>query len=283
LFTGLIPQLVGVAPEKAIKLTVNDFIRDRLTLADGTIPLWAEIAAGGCAGASQVTFTNPLEIVKIRLQVAGELQSVRRPAASEVVRELGIRGLYKGARACFLRDIPFSAIYFPVYAHTKKRFADEHGYNDPKSLFFSGLLAGIPAAGLCTPADVVKTRLQVQARKGQTKYNGLVDAFRKIYAEEGWTAFWKGAGARMFRSSPQFGFTLLTYELLQRALNIDFQGRKLEGSKHVDQEQYSPKTRASIILSTNPDHVGGFRLAEATFEGSLMLIQTKLLSILSFV
>jgi solute carrier family 25 aspartate/glutamate transporter 12/13 len=46
--------LVGVAPEKAIKLTMNDFLRDRLTLADGTIPLWAEIVAGGCAGASQV-------------------------------------------------------------------------------------------------------------------------------------------------------------------------------------------------------------------------------------
>ncbi|CAF1253170.1 unnamed protein product [Adineta ricciae] len=267
LYRGLIPQLVGVAPEKAIKLTVNDFIRDRLTLADGTIPLWAEIVAGGCAGASQVTFTNPLEIVKIRLQVAGELQSVRRPAASEVVRELGLRGLYKGARACFLRDIPFSAIYFPAYAHMKKRFADEHGYNDPKSLFISGLLAGIPAAGLCTPADVVKTRLQVQARKGQTKYNGLVDAFKKIYAEEGWKALWKGAGARMFRSSPQFGFTLLTYELLQRALNVDFQGRKLEGSKHLDQQQYSPKSRSSIILSRNPDHVGGFHLAQATFEG----------------
>lgn len=33
-----------------------------------------------------------------------------------------------GARACFLRDIPFSAIYFPVYAHTKAAFADEDGY-----------------------------------------------------------------------------------------------------------------------------------------------------------
>jgi solute carrier family 25 aspartate/glutamate transporter 12/13 len=75
----------------------------------------------------------------------------------------------------------------------------------------------------------------------------------------------------MFRSSPQFGFTLLTYELLQRALNIDFQGRKLEGSKHVDQEQYSPKSRSSIILSRNPDHVGGFHLAQATFEGKFIL------------
>lgn len=71
----------------------------------------------------------------------------------------------------------------------------------------------------------------------------------------------------MFRSSPQFGFTLVTYELLQRALNFDFQGRKLEGSKHVDQQQYSAKSRASIIYSRNPDHVGGFHLAQATFEG----------------
>ncbi|CAF4874008.1 unnamed protein product, partial [Rotaria magnacalcarata] len=70
----------------------------------------------------------------------------------------------------------------------------------------------------------------------------------------------------MLRSSPQFAFTLVTYELLQRSLNIDFQGRKLEGSKHVDQEQYSPKIRSSIILSTNSDHVGGFHLAQATFE-----------------
>jgi solute carrier family 25 aspartate/glutamate transporter 12/13 len=71
----------------------------------------------------------------------------------------------------------------------------------------------------------------------------------------------------MLRSSPQFGFTLLTYELLQRALNVDFQGRKLEGSQHVDQTQYSPESRASFILSANPDHVGGFHLAQATFEG----------------
>ncbi len=85
----------------------------------------------------------------------------------------------------------------------------------------------------------------------------------------------------MFRSSPQFGFTLLTYELLQRSLNIDFQGRKLEGSKHVDREQHSPKTRSSIILSTNPDHVGGFHLAAATFEGRL--IYHKIFNLIHFI
>ena len=50
----------------------------------------------------------------------------------------------------------------------------------------------MPAASLVTPADVIKTRLQVVAREGQTSYNGLLDATRKIYAEEGFRAFYKG-------------------------------------------------------------------------------------------
>lgn len=64
-------------------------------------------------------FTNPLEIVKIRLQVAGEIAGGQKVRAIYVVKELGLFGLYKGARACLLRDVPFSAIYFPAYAHVK--------------------------------------------------------------------------------------------------------------------------------------------------------------------
>lgn len=86
LYRGLGPQLVGVAPEKAIKLTVNDFIRDQLSGLDGNIPFWAEVFSGGCAGASQVVFTNPLEIVKIRLQVAGEIATTKRISAFSVSR-----------------------------------------------------------------------------------------------------------------------------------------------------------------------------------------------------
>jgi solute carrier family 25 aspartate/glutamate transporter 12/13 len=145
------------------------------------------------AGCSQVIFTNPLEIVKIRLQVAGEIAGGAKVRALEVVKELGLFGLYKGAKACLLRDIPFSAIYFPTYAHTKAKFADEHGYNHPITLLISGAIAGVPAAGLVTPADVIKTRLQVVARAGQTTYSGVFDAVRKIYVEEGIRAFWKGA------------------------------------------------------------------------------------------
>ncbi|XP_019517614.1 PREDICTED: calcium-binding mitochondrial carrier protein Aralar2 [Hipposideros armiger] len=260
LYRGLLPQLLGVAPEKAIKLTVNDFVRDKCMHKDGSVPLAAEILAGGCAGGSQVIFTNPLEIVKIRLQVAGEITTGPRVSALSVVRDLGFFGIYKGAKACFLRDIPFSAIYFPCYAHVKASFANEDGQVSPGSLLLAGAIAGMPAASLVTPADVIKTRLQVAARAGQTTYSGVMDCFRKILREEGPKALWKGAGARVFRSSPQFGVTLLTYELLQRWFYVDFGGVKPMGSEPV------PKSRITLP-APNPDHVGGYKLAVATFAG----------------
>uniref|UniRef100_A0A8C3SCF3 Solute carrier family 25 member 13 n=1 Tax=Chelydra serpentina TaxID=8475 RepID=A0A8C3SCF3_CHESE len=260
LYRGLLPQLLGVAPEKAIKLTVNDFVRDKFMNKDRSVPLAAEILAGGCAGGSQVIFTNPLEIVKIRLQVAGEITTGPRVSALTVLRDLGFFGLYKGAKACFLRDIPFSAIYFPCYAHLKTAFANEDGQVSAGSLLMAGSIAGMPAASLVTPADVIKTRLQVAARAGQTTYSGVIDCFGKILREEGPKALWKGAGARVFRSSPQFGVTLVTYELLQRWLYVDFGGVKPAGSEPV------PKSRITLP-APNPDHVGGYKLAVATFAG----------------
>jgi solute carrier family 25 aspartate/glutamate transporter 12/13 len=109
LYSGVLPQLVGVAPEKAIKLTVNDLVRGKLTdKSTGNIKLPYELLAGGTAGACQVVFTNPLEIVKIRLQIQGELaknvEGVPKRSAMWIVRNLGLVGLYKGASACLLRD-----------------------------------------------------------------------------------------------------------------------------------------------------------------------------------
>ena len=46
-------------------------------------------------------FTNPLEIVKIRLQVAGEVVHGGRISAVTVIRDLGLFGLYK-VSLCFL-------------------------------------------------------------------------------------------------------------------------------------------------------------------------------------
>ncbi|KAI9798340.1 MAG: mitochondrial aspartate-glutamate transporter agc1 [Candelina submexicana] len=225
LYSGVLPQLVGVAPEKAIKLTVNDLIRTRLS-ETGTGKIWwpYEILAGGSAGACQVVFTNPLEIVKIRLQVQGEIaknvEGVPKRSAMWIVKNLGLLGLYKGASACLARDVPFSAIYFPTYNHLKRDFFGE-GQNKKLGilqLLTAGAIAGMPAAYLTTPFDVIKTRLQVEARKGETKYTSLRHCASTVYREEGFKAFFKGGPARILRSSPQFAFTLAGYEVLQSLL-----------------------------------------------------------------
>ena len=56
LYSGLLPQLVGVAPEKALKLTVNDMLRSWFSVHDDdsgidTIHLPLEVLSGAGAGA----------------------------------------------------------------------------------------------------------------------------------------------------------------------------------------------------------------------------------------
>ena len=121
--------------------------------------------------------------------------------------------------------MPFSAIYFPTYAHLKSDFFGETATNKlgVVQLLTAGAIAGMPAAYLTTPCDVIKTRLQVEARKGETKYTGLRHCATTVWKEEGLKAFFKGGPARILRSSPQFGFTLAAYEVLQTL--IPFPGK----------------------------------------------------------
>lgn len=133
-------------------------------------------------------------------------------------------GLYKGAAACLARDIPFSAIYFPAYAAMKECLSAGGEDGDTISaghLLLAGAGAGVPAAFLTTPADVIKTRLQVITREGEMAYSGIRDCGIKILEKEGFSAFFKGSAMRVCRSSPQFGITLLAYEKLSTLLGME--------------------------------------------------------------
>ena len=200
-------------------------------------------------------FTNPLEIVKIRLQVQGELaktSDVPRRSAMWIVRNLGLVGLYKGVTACLLRDVPFSMIYFPTYAHLKRDFFGE-GPNKKLGvlqLLTAGAIAGMPAAYLTTPADVIKTRLQVEARKGDATYLNIRHCARTIWKDEGPRAFFKGGPARILRSSPQFGFTLAAYEVLQKALPMP--GSEQEGVRPPTGSPLQLESGAGLREDTSP-------------------------------
>ena len=71
---------------------------------------------------------------------AAKLEGAAPKGAAHIIRQLGLLGLYRGASACLLRDIPFSAIYFPAYAHLKKDVFHD-GYNGKKLSFLETLAA----------------------------------------------------------------------------------------------------------------------------------------------
>eukprot|EP00124_Ichthyophonus_hoferi_P000728 Ihof_evm12s29 gene=Ihof_evmTU12s29 len=135
LYRGCLPPILGVLPEKLTKIFVNDQLRGLFGShsRQGELYLPLEVLAGAGAGACQVIFTNPIEILKIRAQLQVEPMPYKygRPPVLDppkgtisLASDLGLTGLYRGTGACLLRDIIFSAIYFPAYASFKHVLSD---------------------------------------------------------------------------------------------------------------------------------------------------------------
>jgi len=197
-----------------LKLAVNDFLRQTLQGDKPHIPYHYEVLAGAGAGFCQVVATNPMEIVKIRLQVAGEQGQHR--SLVEVVKELGLKGLYHGAGATLMRDVPFSMIYFSLYGRLKRYFTNENGHISHAKILLSSTIAGVFGAAIATPPDVIKTRLQVKPQPGDPVYTGIADCFRQILKKEGPGAFFKGVTPRVLIISPLFGIALVVYEFQKK-------------------------------------------------------------------
>lgn len=202
-YRGLAANLAGVTPEKAIKLAVNDYARDyfakRLGIPDGMLPLKFGMLAGALAGFCQVLATNPMEMVKIQMQLQTQKDGRVLKSTWQVVKELGPRGMYRGTLTTWMRDIPFSIVFFSSYAVLKERTS---------SSFVSGLLAGCLASAMATPMDVIKTRYQSE-RNGRR----ILDLYKETFKREGLHAFFKGVLPRCLIVSPLFGISLMVYDI----------------------------------------------------------------------
>ncbi|XP_052517995.1 mitochondrial glutamate carrier 1 isoform X4 [Budorcas taxicolor] len=179
------------------------------------LTLLKEMLAGCGAGACQVIVTTPMEMLKIQLQDAGRLAAQRkilsaqaqlsgqgsaqpsveapaapRPTATQLTRDLlrsrGIAGLYKGLGATLLRDVPFSIVYFPLFANLNELGRPAPGEKSPFYVsFLAGCVAGSAAAVAVNPCDVVKTRLQsLQRGVNEDTYSGFLDCARPIGCPE---------------------------------------------------------------------------------------------------
>uniref|UniRef100_A0A673X4E7 Mitochondrial glutamate carrier 1 n=1 Tax=Salmo trutta TaxID=8032 RepID=A0A673X4E7_SALTR len=232
MYRGSAVNLTLVTPEKAIKLAANDFFRQYLSKDGQKLTLIKEMLAGCGAGTCQVIVTTPMEMLKIQLQDAGRIEAQRKlmpetvgpgtvptksPTAMQLTRELlkekGIAGLYKGLGATLLRDVPFSIIYFPLFANLNT--LGKRGAEGPAPFyvsFLAGCLAGSTAAVAVNPVDVIKTRIQSMNR-GSTEetYSGVTDCISKIMKNEGPSAFLKGAYCRALVIAPLFGIAQVVY------------------------------------------------------------------------
>lgn len=242
MYRGSAVNLLLITPEKAIKLTGNDLFRHLLSTNNqksssnlttaGHLTLSREMLAGGCAGMCQIIVTTPMELLKIQCQDAGRTANAnasvgvkhqQKPSSMKVAMELlktrGIVGLYKGISATMLRDVSFSVVYFPLFAHLSAlgHSTIQKG-GDSNSIFWVNFVAGCTAAGISAvvvnPADVVKTRLQlINVGSNETRYDGMRHAFMDIYQKEGPAAFLKGAGCRVMYIAPLFGIAQTVYYL----------------------------------------------------------------------
>jgi len=82
------------------------------------------IAAGAIAGATAGAFTNPLDVVKTRLQTQGEVGARRylgmKHALQVIYSEEGWMGLLRGIRARVYFHAPAAAICWTTYEFTKR-------------------------------------------------------------------------------------------------------------------------------------------------------------------
>ncbi|KAI5922472.1 mitochondrial carrier domain-containing protein [Camillea tinctor] len=71
--------------------------------------------------------------------------------------------------------------------------------------FAAGAIAGVSEILVMYPLDVVKTRVQLQTGKGagEDAYSGMLDAFRKIIRNEGFSRLYRGISAPILMEAPK--------------------------------------------------------------------------------
>ena len=93
----------------------------------------------------------------------------------------------------------------------------------------AGGIAGAVTKTVIAPIDRVKLLLQTQrALAGREQYAGIVDCFRRIRADEGVLAFWRGNGVAVQRHAAQQALTFSCKDRLRVLLGA---GRDARGSQ----------------------------------------------------
>jgi solute carrier family 25 folate transporter 32 len=221
LFNGLTPALLGSA------LSWGGFFyfyeRFKPEEAGAVNHAVASIQSGAC----MVLLTNPVWLVKTRLQLqrSGQERVMYRgvgDAFRRIVKEEGWLALYRGILPALLLT-SHGAVQFVVYEKLKSLRPPSTDYKAEALVY--GALSKLAAATATYPYQVVKTRVQ-QRYPASQRFVGNLPAgevartFRAVadtYRIEGARGFFKGCWPNALRVAPSAALTFWTYEVVVAA------------------------------------------------------------------
>lgn len=230
LWSGLSPTLVVAVPTVMIYFTTYEQLRDLLHCsylsfttattttmmpAGGATPSWVSLSAGALSRIWAVTLVSPLELVRTKMQSQKMAFYQVRSCLVDLVRSRGIRGLWSGYTATLLRDVPFSALYWPLFEGLRRGLGSDNSFG---ANFVSGAVAGSIASAATLPFDVIKTHKQIeigdvdimQVKKGVAKSNTQIA--RDIMQEHGVRGFFAGLVPRILKVAPACAIMISSYE-----------------------------------------------------------------------
>ncbi|EGC29587.1 hypothetical protein DICPUDRAFT_158807 [Dictyostelium purpureum] len=153
---------------------------------------------------------------------------------NDIIKNVGVKGLWRGYIPTIVRDVPFSSLYWGGYEVLKlkfMRFQDPSykvGGNSPFIInFASGAISGAFAAALTTPIDVIKTRIQMSVQQSSNHSNvntkelrSVRYHFKQIIKEEGFIGLTKGLVPRVAKVGPACAIMISTFEWIKQS-NFD--------------------------------------------------------------
>ena len=151
----------------------------------------------------------PSELIRTKMQSQKMAFTDVSQALRTTVQAEGTLGLWKGLSATLLRDVPFSAVYWPCYEYLKPA-----NYQFTQT-FLAGAVAGSIASTVTLPMDVLKTRLQIELGESGVKKKNI-DVLREIIAAQGYKGLFSGVVPRLLKVAPACAIMISSYEYCKR-------------------------------------------------------------------
>mmetsp|Transcript_19035 Transcript_19035/g.34414 ORF Transcript_19035/g.34414 Transcript_19035/m.34414 type:complete len:299 (+) Transcript_19035:58-954(+) len=232
LLRGVQASVLRELSYSGIRLGLYEPVKQALGAKDPkTTPLWLKITAGALTGAGGSLIANPLDLVKVRMQAPPkEGLPTYGSALSALVaigKEGGWIGLYRGAGPTVKRAALLTGSQVPSYDHAK-HYLLNHGImtEGHRCHFVCSMFAGVVAALVTSPIDLVKSRMMVQPVDATTQqgllYSSTGDCLMKVARAEGPLGLYKGFHAQWLRIGPHTTISLMVFEYMRHLVGMAY-------------------------------------------------------------